>query len=220
MWLYRAAFGVVLSAIWSDLDFVHDFGISESDFQLLDTALSVASDVFDRDATNSNSYSSKFEEFRLKVDLWNELRSENRSLSYWNLKRAGYLQSRLGRAVSKNKNFKNSLDPVKLKKAFSALLEVGVSSPGTFYTVFSLQEYFENVLPRCTSNLISNKKLIRIVYASVPIYHLIRRDIDALYSLSPSERILNSLSYWTFSSCWHPSLIQRSNRHPLIMMCP
>ena len=206
LWMYKAIFGASLSAIWADLNFVHDFGIEDSDLKLLNGAFQEVESLFSTNAVTVGRSAEHFEEFSERINKWNNLRYSNRSLSYWNLKRVRNSQKRIARAAVRNKDSIACLNSRRMDEVLQALLGVGHKSPGTFYSVYKLAEYFENALAYPMPGQ-GERKIARIVSASVPLFKLLERDEETIFRLSASafEDLVAERLERSGMQVWRPS---------------
>lgn len=190
-WHLKAVTRVALQALASDLFLIRDLGVSESDRKLTERALhgivENLSIVSDRQA--SKSFTSAVNEMPTFFEGWLRHLGENYNLALWNLERIGQTARRLGRLSLKRKerNISSEFDLEEIGRLWRMLSHLASTSPSTYYQLRrALGQLCEvSNLPALVEHDPTKKPITRIVSATVALYHLVRRDLEAINELSP-----------------------------------
>ncbi len=191
LWELKAIARVLLRALWNDLDFVHDLGMSADDRVLAESALSdFASVLSERLGSNETRVFIEYlTRMRGHFAGWSEYARSEAYLGYWNLQRFKYYQHRLGRIVSKNPYIAEQQSTIDLQRAREVLQRLVDRAPSTFYQLGTVLDTLLQLSNPGESAGTGNRRpylITRIVSASVPLYLLLKRDIDAVHRFTPA----------------------------------
>lgn len=188
-WCLKGLSRVALRAFHEDLNFVRDLGMSSSDRTA--TAASLSALHVHLSGPNPKA---RHQWFLRRVaglsdffDGWLRHAGSNYHLAHWNLKRIRHCQHRMSRLLAKNKTIPAGFRSEETVEALKALALLAEKSPATFYRLRqSLAELLGAAEIPGLAKMRPSKPIARIVTATVPLYRLLRRDLDAIYELSPA----------------------------------
>lgn len=189
-WHLRALVRAGLRALWTDLKFVSDLGISTLDRSLTDQALAGAFEILSNrlDKKKVGLFAYHVQEIQRCFSNWVEFVVRDPQVAYWNLNYIVKLCKLMSGKVGVDSKIPGFLASDDIERLFTVFASLANQSPSTFYQLRrTLREIGElsssQVLHRFGQE---SRPIAKVVTASVPLYQLLRRDIDAVYELSPS----------------------------------
>lgn len=187
LWHLKGLTRLVLRSFWCDLNYIRDIGVSEYDQKLVMESLSnVTKNLLKNiDIKISGGFVRHLNDIPNFLDGWAKHVNSNYNIAHWNLNRIQVAQKRLSKLSTKNNRISEELqidDIVDSLKVFGNLAE---RSPSTFYQlgkVFNELSELSNISAlRCLKP--GFKIITKIVSATIPLYRLLKRDIEAIYRM-------------------------------------
>lgn len=187
-WHLKAFGRVALRAFCADLAFIRDLGMSAAEHALTRQSLSAASAALTASdgAERHVAFVRHFADLGQFLDGWREYAGTNYHVAHWNLKRVQDCQYRFSRLLTRNKQILESFPLEVAATGWRSMLTLAENAPSTFYQLRqALAELCRLSRVEELQVLRPTRAIARIVSASVPLFRLLKREIDALYELSP-----------------------------------
>lgn len=187
LWHLKGLTRLALRSFWCDLNFIGDLGMSPSDQILTQQALSIINEnlLAKIDTIKSHGFVRRLRDIPNYFDGWARYAGSDYNLAHWNLNLIQYCQTRISRITVKNKTISEAFQIEDIESGLLALASLAHKSPSTFYqlgkalsTVCELSE-----VPSLKRLNPGTETITRVVSASVPLFRLLKRDIDAIYRM-------------------------------------
>lgn len=179
----------VIRSVCNDLRFLRDLGMSANEKTMTEGAIDQAIDLFSVKAADPSGRAlvSNLRSIRSSFTLWASFALADSAIADWNLEYIGKLQKPLSANIGSRKRFSPYIDSDDVKVLFAPFLHLAEEYPSTFYQLTKTLRQLGQIsdFQPLKSYTAKSPLIARVVTATTTVLKLLKRDVDAVYALSP-----------------------------------